>query len=73
MSRKSFHGFQFLHNLIPCGLRHRYYSPALVYYNNLGGGREDYVSEASSHEMGHNLGLSHDGTATQVLVSRFAC
>ena len=42
-----------------------YYSPALVYFNNLGGGREDYVSEAASHEMGHNLNLSHDGTATQ--------
>lgn len=42
-----------------------YYSPALVYFNNLGGGREDYVSEAGSHEMGHNLNLSHDGTTTQ--------
>lgn len=42
-----------------------YYSPALVYFNNLGGGQEDYVSEAGSHEMGHNLNLSHDGTATQ--------
>jgi hypothetical protein len=41
-----------------------YYSPALVYYNNLGGGREDYVAEASSHEFGHNVGLSHDGTST---------
>ena len=40
------------------------YSPALVYFNNLGGGREDYVSEAASHEMGHNLSLSHDGTAS---------
>ncbi|MDD5271181.1 MAG: zinc-dependent metalloprotease family protein [Methylovulum sp.] len=41
-----------------------YYSPALVYYNNLGGGWPPYVAEASSHEMGHNLGLSHDGTST---------
>ena len=41
-----------------------YYSPALVYYNNLGGGREDYVAEASSHEFGHNVGLSHDGTSS---------
>lgn len=41
---------------------HTYYSPALVYYNNLGGGVETYVAEASSHEFGHNLGLSHDGT-----------
>lgn len=38
-----------------------YYSPALVYYNALGNGYAPYVSEAASHEMGHNLGLSHDG------------
>ena len=43
---------------------HTYYSPALVYYNHLGGGNETYVAEASSHEFGHNLGLSHDGTST---------
>jgi len=41
-----------------------YYSPALVYYNNLGGGVETYVAEACAHEFGHNLGLSHDGTTT---------
>ena len=41
-----------------------YYSPALVYYNRLGNGQPDYVTEAASHEMGHNLGLSHDGTST---------
>ncbi|MDX1693599.1 MAG: Ig-like domain-containing protein, partial [Ketobacteraceae bacterium] len=38
-----------------------YYQPALVYANNLGGGVPRYVAEAASHEMGHNLGLSHDG------------
>ncbi len=38
------------------------YSPALVFYDKLGGGNETYVAEASSHEFGHNLGLSHDGT-----------
>lgn len=43
---------------------HTYYSPALVYYDHLGGGGETYVAEASSHEFGHNLGLSHDGTST---------
>jgi len=42
---------------------HTYYSPALVYFNNLGNGFEHYVAEASSHEFGHNLGLSHDGTS----------
>ena len=39
-------------------------SPAFVYFNNLGGGRADYVTEAASHELGHNLGLSHDGTSS---------
>lgn len=39
------------------------YSPALIYYDNLS--RTDtYVAEATSHEVGHNLGLTHDGTAT---------
>lgn len=38
-----------------------FYSPALVYYNNYDN-REDHVAEAASHEMGHNMGLSHDGT-----------
>ncbi len=41
-----------------------YYSPALVYFDNLGGGLATYVAEAASHEFGHNLGLSHDGTAS---------
>jgi len=40
------------------------YSPALVYFNNLGSGRADYVSEAASHEAGHNLSLSHDATSS---------
>lgn len=43
---------------------HTYYSPALVFFNKLGGGGETYIAEASSHEFGHNLGLSHDGTTT---------
>jgi hypothetical protein len=43
---------------------HTSYSPALVYYNHLGNGGETYIAEASSHEFGHNLGLSHDGTTT---------
>ena len=40
-----------------------YYKPALVFYNQLGGGNEKYVAEAISHEAGHNMGLNHDGTA----------
>lgn len=39
------------------------YSPALVYYNNLAS-YAPYIAEAATHEMGHNLGLSHDGTST---------
>lgn len=41
---------------------HTYYSPAFVYYDNLGSGFPKYVAEAASHEMGHNVALSHDGT-----------
>ena len=40
-----------------------YYSPALVYYDNLAGS-PTYIAEATSHEFGHNLGLSHDGTSS---------
>ncbi len=43
---------------------HTYYSPALMYYNQLSGGSSPSVAEASSHEFGHNLGLSHDATST---------
>ncbi|MBI5269468.1 MAG: pre-peptidase C-terminal domain-containing protein [Burkholderiales bacterium] len=38
-----------------------FYKPALVFWNMLGSGNEKYVAEATSHEVGHNLGLSHDG------------
>ncbi len=37
------------------------HKPALVFYNQLGGGNEKYVAEAISHEAGHNMGLLHDG------------
>jgi hypothetical protein len=41
-----------------------YYSPALVYADNLFSA--DYnIAEAVSHEFGHNVGLHHDGTSTQ--------
>lgn len=43
---------------------HTKYSPALVYYDNLGPSYPPYVAEAASHELGHNLGLSHDGSTT---------
>ncbi len=41
-----------------------YYKPALVFYDALGAGNEKYVAEAISHEAGHNMGLTHDGTAS---------
>lgn len=37
------------------------YSPAFVYADNLGPNNEHFMAEAGSHEMGHNMGLSHDG------------
>jgi len=43
---------------------YNYYSPALVYYTNLYTNSHGYptlVAEAGSHELGHNLGLGHDG------------
>ena len=36
------------------------YRPAWIYHNNLAN-EESYIAEAVSHEIGHNLGLSHDG------------
>ncbi len=36
------------------------YRPAWVYINNLSY-NESYIAEAASHEIGHNMGLSHDG------------
>lgn len=42
---------------------YEYYQPALVYYDQLSSSAT-YISEAASHELGHNLALSHDGTST---------
>jgi len=36
-------------------------TPAFVFSNNLGPNSEKAIAEASSHEAGHTLGLSHDG------------
>ncbi|MEN9710318.1 MAG: hypothetical protein RL441_310, partial [Actinomycetota bacterium] len=44
---------------------HPYYQPAFVFTQGLGGsGAAKNIAEAASHEVGHNLGLSHDGTAS---------
>lgn len=39
------------------------YRPAWVYHDNLGNS-EANIAEAASHEIGHNLGLTHDGTTS---------
>jgi Metallo-peptidase family M12B Reprolysin-like len=39
-----------------------FYKPALVFWDALGSGEKN-VAEAISHEVGHNVGLSHDGTS----------
>lgn len=44
---------------------HSYYQPALLFADNLSGGTSSKsIAEAASHEVGHNLGLNHDGTST---------
>ena len=42
---------------------HAYYQPAWVYPQALSNNAK-YIAEAASHEAGHTLGLSHDGTTT---------
>jgi Metallo-peptidase family M12B Reprolysin-like len=42
-----------------------YASPAWVYHNNLGNSDAN-IAEAASHEIGHNMGLSHDGRTNGV-------
>ncbi len=41
---------------------HAYYQPAWVFTQGVGSSPKG-IAEATSHEIGHNLGLSHDGTA----------
>lgn len=43
----------------------QYYQPALVFPENLANAVK-YIAEASSHEAGHNVGLSHDGANPNV-------
>ena len=40
-----------------------YHQPAMVFTLGVGTGAKN-IAEAASHEAGHNVGLSHDGTAT---------
>ena len=41
---------------------HAYYQPAWVFTQGVGTAPKG-IAEATSHEIGHNLGLNHDGTA----------
>ena len=43
------------------GSIHDHYQPAWVFTAGVGNGAKN-IAEAASHEAGHNLGLSHDGT-----------
>ncbi|KAF6250327.1 hypothetical protein COO60DRAFT_1706134 [Scenedesmus sp. NREL 46B-D3] len=43
------------------GRSDKYYHPAFVFANELGRGFPKHVWEAVSHEVGHTMGLSHDG------------
>ncbi|MFM8311694.1 MAG: PKD domain-containing protein, partial [Ilumatobacteraceae bacterium] len=45
------------------GANHDYYQPALVFQNGAGSSAKT-ITEAASHEVGHNIGLSHDGTSS---------
>jgi len=38
-------------------------TPCFVFAKEMGNGRESYTAEAASHEVGHTLGLEHDGTS----------
>ncbi len=46
------------------GATTNYYQPAWVFPQALANDPK-YIAEAISHEVGHNLGLEHDGTASQ--------
>ena len=39
-------------------------TPTYVFTSQLGGGNEKYTADAISHEVGHTLGLNHDGRTT---------
>ena len=45
------------------GTNHGYYQPALVFSNGTGKNGKN-IGEATAHEVGHNFGLNHDGTAS---------
>ncbi len=44
-------------------------TPTFVFENQLGNGSEKLIAEATSHEVGHTLGLNHDGKSSQAYYS----
>jgi PKD repeat protein len=56
-------GVAYVGTIDQVGTNHDVYQPAFVFTRGVGNGAKE-VSEAASHEAGHNLGLGHDGTST---------
>ena len=51
------------------GAAYAKYRPSWIYFNNLSA-NESYIAEAASHEIGHNLGLSHDGQLITLSITK---
>jgi PKD repeat protein len=56
-------GIAYVGTIDSTGTTHDYYQPAFVFTAGVGNGAKN-IAEAASHEVGHNAGLSHDGTAS---------
>ena len=55
-------GVAYVNTFNVAGPQHEFYQPAWVFTNGTGTSGKS-VGEAISHEVGHNFGLSHDGTS----------
>jgi hypothetical protein len=56
-------GVAYVGTIDSVGATHDYYQPAWAFATGVGDGAHN-LAEVASHEAGHNLGLSHDGTTT---------